>query len=482
MAIADCHSDNRVEFQNLADLKAALLGRVKVNEDGVTTVAPLAEGDPFIDQLAFSAVFSEQETKAAARWLIRALSAERGIYPASIHELYMAAGTGKYTNSTAPAINVRGLTYDMAQTIFRAAQREQAGIVIFEIARSELGYSDQRPGDFAAAVLAAAIAVDWRGPVFIQGDHFQVNAKAYGQDAAAELQRLRDLTVEAIDAGFYNIDIDASTLVELDLPDLAAQQRLNYTITSELTQFIREREPAGVTVSIGGEIGEVGARNSTVADLDAFMTGYVADLARRSREAGRSLPGISKISVQTGTSHGGVVLPDGTIADVAVDFNTLAELSRVARDSYGMGGAVQHGASTLPEVAFGHFAAANAIEVHLATLFQNILYDHPQFPADLKAAIYAHLAEHFPGERKPGQTDAQFYYTTRKRGYGPFKRELWDLPAGNRVAILQDLEDTYALLMKRLGVSGTRDLVDQTITPVMTLPVMPPGLRGVALS
>ena len=143
-----------------------------------------------------------------------------------------------------------------------------------------------------------------------------------------------------------------------------------------------------------------------------------------------------------------------------------------------MGGAVQHGASTLPESAFGRFADANAIEVHLATLFQNMLYDHPDFPADLRTAIYAHLAEHHAGERKEGQSDAQFYYTTRKRGYGPFKRELWDLPEAQRVSILRSIEDSYAFIMSRLGVSNRAELVDRVIAPVSTLPPAPASLAS----
>ena len=86
--------------------------------------------------------------------------------------------------------------------------------------------------------------------------------------------------------------------------------------------------------------------------------------------------GLSKISIQTGTSHGGVVLPDGSIANVNLDFGILLKLSRAARSAYGMGGTVQHGASTLPENAFGKFVESEAIEVHLATNFQNIIFDH----------------------------------------------------------------------------------------------------------
>ncbi len=341
-----------------------------------------------------------------------------GLDPRPLHRGRQKA----YANATAPAINVRGLTYDAARTIFRAARANDAKIVLFELARSEMSYTEQRPSEYASAVLAAAIKEGHRGPVFIQGDHYQINAKKYAADPESELRGLRELAVEAIAAGYYNIDIDASTIVDLSLPTVVEQQTLNARHTAEMTRVIREAQPEGITVSIGGEIGEVGGHNSTVEDLHGFMEGYVAELGRQAEAVGRELPGISKISVQTGTSHGGVPLPDGTIKEVAVDFDTLAELSREARERYGMGGTVQHGASTLPEEAFDRFAQANAIEVHLATAFQNQIYDNAAFPADLKADLYAYLtAHHLDDERKPDQTDAQFYYTTRKRGFGPFQ-------------------------------------------------------------
>src|SRR3989449_5994687 len=103
------------------------------------------------------------------------------------------------------------------------------------------------------------------------------------------------------------------------------------------------------------------------------MEGYDRTLRRLGRYAG-----ISKISVQTGTSHGGVVLPDGSMAKVQIDLEALRALSLEARTVYALGGAVQHGASTLPAEAFGHFPACEAIEIHLATNFQNIVFDHPR--------------------------------------------------------------------------------------------------------
>jgi fructose/tagatose bisphosphate aldolase len=315
-------------------------------------------------------------------------------------------------------------------------------------------------------ILAAAIREGYEGPVMIQGDHYQANADAFAEDPDQEIGAVRDLAIEAIHAGYGNIDVDASTLVDLDRDTLVEQQRDNYVHTAALTRAIREAEPEGVTISIGGEIGEVGKQNSTVDDLEAFMTGYLEEMHRHSDDVGRDLPGISKISVQTGTSHGGVVLPDGTIQEVSVDFDTLAALSAVSKDRYGMGGAVQHGASTLPEDAFGKFTEADAVEVHLATGFQNIILDHESFPDDLRRRIHDWLAENRASERKSGQTDAQFFYNTRKRSFGPFKVDFWSLPEEVKAAIGDELRERFALIMRMLNVAGNAHLVDQHIRRV----------------
>ena len=56
---------------------------------------------------------------------------------------------------------------------------------------------------------------------------------------------MRALIKEELAAGFYNIDIDASTLVDLEKPTLAEQQELNTTLAADFTAFIRRHEPAG---------------------------------------------------------------------------------------------------------------------------------------------------------------------------------------------------------------------------------------------
>ena len=410
-----------------------------------------------IDGLVWTAVFGIRDAKAAARRAIRDGAASLGILPASILPLYEARGRGEFSGFTVPAINVRMLSYDTARAACRAAGRLDVGAVIFEIARSEMGYTDQRPGEYAAVILAAAIRESWVGPIFIQGDHFQTNPKKMAADPDREIAAIESLIEEAIAASFYQIDIDTSTLVDLSKPTLGEQQAVNAKLTARFTKFIRAREPSNVAISIGGEIGEVGKANSTPDELRAYMDGY-----RRELDGERS---IAKVSVQTGSSHGGVVGPDGSVQRVQIDFDTLSRLSKVAREEYGLAGAVQHGASTLPSEFFGSFPQHDCAEIHLATEFQNMVYDHPAFPLPLKRAVERWLFEKMADQKKRGETDNQFLYKNRKQAIGVFKEQMWNLPSGTRESIRDALERKFAFLFEKLAVTNSRDVVARYVRP-----------------
>jgi len=294
-----------------------------------------------------------------------------------------------------------------------------------------------------------------------------VNQKKYiSPERDKELDTLRGLIREELSAGFFNIDIDTSTLVDLEKATLDEQQAVNCELAADFTAFIRQHQPHGVTVSVGGEIGEVGGKNSDVHELHAFMRGYKAALARKG-----DYIGISKISVQTGTAHGGFIGPDGKLLkDVQIDLQALEELSRVAREEYGLAGAVQHGASTLPADAFNNFARVGACEIHLATNFQNMVYDHPALPASLKDEMYAWIRANAQEEKKPKDTDEQFIYKARKKAIGPFKARLWNLPAATRQAIGATLEEQFTFLMSQLQIQNTKGVVGTHVTPYEHIP------------
>ncbi|HZJ01870.1 MAG TPA: class II fructose-bisphosphate aldolase [Gemmatimonadaceae bacterium] len=436
-------------------------GAVSIDDGRVTVADESALASPAMDALVRAAVFGDQDSKDNARWLIWEIGQEVGVIPSSIHELYTARGRGETGGYTVPAINVRGMSYDTARAIFRTAKSLNAGAFLLEIARSEIAYTDQRPSEYVAVMTAAALREGWRAPIFIQGDHFQVNAKKFAVDPVPEVNNVKALAREAIAAGFYNIDVDTSTLVDLSKPNLDQQQKTNYEQAADIAAFVRSEQPNGIDISLGGEIGEVGTENSTVEELDAFMDGFNRTLAR----IAPGVEGLSKISVQSGTTHGGVVLSDGTIADVQIDFGTLERLSKVAREKYGLAGAVQHGASTLPDSAFHNFPKTETAEIHLATNFQTMLYDH--LPEELRREIYEWLRENAKDERKSGDSDEQFFYKTRKKALGPFKKKFWDLDSGTRKSLAAAYDEKFRFLFTQLGIAGTADQVAKFVKPVV---------------
>jgi fructose/tagatose bisphosphate aldolase len=414
--------------------------------------------ESFADDLVKTIILADSDAiRRRCFWIAYEAGAKFGVIPSSIQGLYAARGRGEITDFTVPAINIRTLTYDLARAVFRSAKKINAGAFIFEIAKSEIGYTYQSPLEYVSLIILSAIKENYIGPIFILGDHFQTEDKKYFENPEQEINELKSLILDAVKAGFYNIDIDSSTLVSLTKPTVEGQQELNYKVCGQLTKYIRSIQPKGIEISIGGEIGEVGGKNSVSEEAHAFIQGYL-------KEAG-GLPGISKLSIQTGTVSGGVVLPDGSIANVKLDFDTLEKLSQIVKQEYGLAGCVQHGASTLPNEAFHKFPQVGCAEIHLATQFQNIAYDY--FPLSLKEKIYDWLKEKFSAGRNPDQTNDQFIYTTRKNALGPFKKEIFSLSQDSKNRIAKAVEEEFDFLFAQLKIRDTRALVDKYINPVI---------------
>jgi fructose/tagatose bisphosphate aldolase len=407
-----------------------------------------------LDGLTYDAVFEADEDKKKAKLIaLKEACKAAGAVPASIQGLYEDMGKD-YPGFTVPAMNIRGLTYDTCRAVFRVAMKMKVGAMIFEIARSEIGYTKQRPLEYSTVVVAAAVKEGFSGPVFIQGDHFQTVRRYFSSDPDLEVNYVKGLIAEAVDGEFYNIDIDTSTLVDLSKETIKEQQFPNYHNAAMFTKHIREIEPEGITVSVGGEIGEIGGKNSDPDELVAYLVGFKEEFDG---------VGISKMSVQTGTSHGGVVLPDGTLAQVKIDFETLRTLSEVSRKDFGLSGCVQHGASTLPDDAFDMFPETTTSEVHLATGFQNITYDSKHLPEEFRKEVYEHIHKEFGGEKKDDDSNEQFIYKTRKKGFGQIKQKWWDLSADVREPIMKELEDKFVLLFEKLKVGNTLDIINKTV-------------------
>lgn len=446
-------------YQSINELQSNLSGIVELADNEIIVKDEVKLREFGIDHLIYAGVLSDDaQVRHIARVYIRQLARHFNVVPSSIYPLYQARGKGEVNGFTVPAMNMRAMTYDVARVIFEQALATESGTFIFEISRSEMKYTVQDQDELAVAVLAAAIKTGYEGAVFLQGDHYQADSDKYSQNPRAQIDELQVSIKDALSAGFYNIDIDASTLVDLKKESLDQQQKENYETTASLTKFIRSHQPPGITIAIGGEIGHIGGVNSTAEDFEAFMKGYLEILES---EGISPEMGISKVSVQTGTSHGGVPNPDGTLAEVKVDFSVLKDIGEVARDKFGMAGAVQHGASTLSNDMFGKFPEAQTAEIHLATGFQNIIFN--TMPEYLKNKLYDYVRNNLINEREIGASDEQFIYKLRKKAIGPHKKDLWLISENDKEIMRAKLREEIALLFEKLNIHGTGHTVRQYV-------------------
>src|SRR2546427_3194869 len=135
-----------------------------------------------LDRWARAAALAEPDARQAAIWAIREAAHAAGVVPSSVQGLYMARGAGEWSDRTVPALNLRGWSYHTCRAAFRAAGKIGAKLLIFEQAVGEAIYAAQPPAEYTAAVLAAAMREGHTGPVFLQADHDQVNARSYLKD------------------------------------------------------------------------------------------------------------------------------------------------------------------------------------------------------------------------------------------------------------------------------------------------------------
>ena len=388
----------------------------------------------------------------------------------------MARGRGEVGGFTVPAINLRTQVFEMAAAVFRAARARDVGTVILELARSEQEYTFQRPGEFITNVLAGAIAAGWHGPVFVQGDHFQFNAKKYAADPDAVTDGLRRLTVRG--AG-RRLRQHRHRLVHAGRPvaahgrraaahQLLARGRADRAHPAASSR--PARRPASVARS-ARSARRTRPRPSCAPTWTATGPRSPASPGRRPSASARSACRPARATAASPCPTAASRPSSSTSGRSSGSASWLASTVSPARCSTARRPCPTSSSTASPTV--------ETAEIHLATGFQNLLFDHPAFPADLLAEIDAWCDSTCADERTPDQDEAQFIYKTRKKALGPFKRRLWELPG--REAILATQEAKIGYLMEQLKVPGTAEVVRRYIRPVATSRPAPAAVTEVAV-
>ena len=409
-----------------------------------------------LDYLVENIQFSDnQEVKSLSEQIIKQIAFLKGIKLCSIYSIYQARAKNKYRNISVPAFNFRTLTYESAQRLFKVAKKNKVALFIVELAASEIKYTNQSLEEYISVILAAALKQNFSGCLFFQGDHFSFKEMNYKKDPDKEMQRVKDLTLQAIKAGFYNIDIDASDLVD---ENCINPQELNASLSAEMTNFIRKVQPKDIMVNIGVEVSQIGGKDTSFKDIEMFMKVYQEKLS----EFGlRDNQGTFKIGIQNRSAHGGIVLPDGSLKKIKIDFSFLRKLNALIQEKYKLAGVVQHGASTLENKVLKKFPKSQVIEVHLATRFQNLIFDSPYFPNSLREEIYQWLKENKKDEWSSEWTEKQFIYKMRKKALGHFKKQIRNIDDSAKEKILSSLEREFEFFFKSFNVNKSQELVSK---------------------
>ena len=430
--------------QTLEDLESDLSSFLTFSPLTITNrEAFLSKG---IDKLVYTAQFGPEEVQKRAQEMIRDLSVLSHCPSSSTSKLYSHRLTN-HLSFTTPAFNIRTLTYDLARCLFRLMKQTQTSSVVFELSKSERGYTEQTFPQFTSSILAAAIKEGYIGPVFMQADHTQVDLENYKKDAVGELNHLKSLIKEAIQSGMRNIDIDASTLVDLAKPTIIEQQKDNIIITSELINSARMHEKPEYPLTIGGEVGHIGEQNTTREEVEVFLSEVKKRLEK---------DGMQKLSIQTGTTHGGVVSKEGKVQEMGVDFALLSDIASFV-PSYELLGVVQHGASTLPLTLFSSFPASHTLEIHLSTQMQNILFE--TLPQEIKETLENWTLEKHP-HTDMDLSKEQHLYKTRKFSLGEHKQLLWEMSSEEKEAFLTSASAYFSSLFESLQIHNTKEITD----------------------
>ncbi|MDO8747534.1 MAG: triose-phosphate isomerase [Candidatus Omnitrophota bacterium] len=300
-------------------------------------------------------------------------------------------------------------------------------------------------------------------------------------DKKAGLIKLR----ETIERFTQRIKEDPSGLAK----EIVRDQIINAQETAMDTLQVRALEPKGITVTVGGEIGEVGKKNSEPGEFAAFidlynqMLGFMKTKIIQGKESEiiqivgaskeiwskevldtlkikyyvyKGVEGLRKIAIQTGTAHG---------VGGQIDFETIKALAEIGK-KYGVV-VVQHGASTLPESEFSKIMENGAGEVHLATDYMTVvLRDLRTNHQDVYQAILKDSMEKTKkSEDELWEKPAEF-----RNSLTLIKESVYNLPKESQERIGDQLALKFSNTMRSLGVENTKTLVKTIVQ------VLPPAL------
>jgi len=316
-------------------------------------------------------------------------------------------------NCIVMAANIR-ITHS-ARGVMMAAKELDAA-VMFEIARSEIGYTAQNPKQFMDMITKTAEELEFNQPYAVHGDHITIKENTPEAVASAE-----QLIKDEIAAGFTSYAIDASHNFNMDGKTVAEQLADNIEITTKLAGLIPL--DAGLEV----EVGEVGRTDPKTGKKALTSVEEATTFIKAVTDAGFK-PNL--LATNNGSIHGNIFDKDGNIVEqVGIDIGRTKAIAK-AIAPYGVYVA-QHGITGTPLNLMHLLIEAGVFKGNVGTNWQNIALE--AMPKDLVAKMeeWTLASKHAEKTKakKPGISQKELIAKNIKHSIKEFKTEIDGLPA-----------------------------------------------------
>lgn len=261
----------------------------------------------------------------------------QGIYFSSLQKMNQSQGNqSAFSKICIPVFDISELTFEQLQELTKAIHGESSkknSLAAFCIDFALDGEVDL-PVQLSR-ITAVALLHGYQGPLFLQADQLKFDALRFENDRENLLDELKSKTKQAIRFGIFNINYDASQLVDEEASRISEKMLMNLKMVALGTNlWVRNFQPNGMVVSVSGNLGGSDGSLPGEADVKEFLQRLLKEGSRL--RFGVTGDDISKIEIPVTKINqesvslinqlnevirrdiklGGVVIDTGTIRDM----------------------------------------------------------------------------------------------------------------------------------------------------------------------
>ncbi len=329
--------------------------------------------------------------------------------------------------------------------IMEAAMEKRAA-VLFEIAKSEVGYTGQTPADLYGAITAKAQELEFDAPYAVHGDHIGVKSTA-----DADVQSAADLIKAELAAGFTSFAIDASHIFDVNAATVRDQLAGNIEVTTRLANLIPNE------LSLEVEVGEIGKKNPETGEQELTSVEEAVTFIEALQENG-VYPDL--IACHNGSAHGNIYDEDGNIVEqIGIDEQRTRDIAAAIKP---LGVQIaQHGITGTPLHLMHRLIDAGIAKGNVGTNWQNIALE--TLPDDLVKRMEEWTMDSdkvaMMRKKKPNMSDRELLGKNIKHSIQHFKDEIAQLSDDDLAPVYAKTKESADAFFEAFNAVGSADRV-----------------------